>query len=369
MREKEELEGEGSLNDHTMLPIEGQTGQYPNVTVKLTKEQFSIFELKRRYDKFKTLKMNPDYQRNDVWKPKQKSELIESILMGIPIPVIYLFENNKGEKQVVDGRQRLSSIFNYLDNKFSLTELNILKNENGKKFRELNTQFQAKIEDYQIQSYTIQPPTPEKVKFDIFDRVNRGGTRLNNQEMRNALYLGRATDLLKELSESDEFTSTTGNAVKSTRMKDKYIILRFLGFYLLKTNELQDVRYKSDIDEFLAEVMEFINKTDDSCIDSLKNQFKLAMKNCYKVLGSDAFRFSSTNNRKRPINMGLFETISYILSVELKETVNIVELKEQIEQFKNEMDSSGTFSVIDTTKSVEYRFSRADEIRERLKNA
>lgn len=237
--EKEELEGEDTLDNHSLPNTIDEDEQYPHVTIKLTKEQFSIFELKRRYDKSKTLILNPDFQRNNVWKAKQKSELIESILMGIPLPIIYLFENTKGDKQVVDGRQRLTTIFDYLNNKFALIDLNILKTEVSKKFKDLNTQLQSKIEDYQIQSYTIQPPTPETVKFDIFDRVNRGGTRLNNQEMRNALYLGKSTDLLIMLSESSEFLKATGSSLSSKRMKDKYIILRFLGFYLFKTHQLK----------------------------------------------------------------------------------------------------------------------------------
>ncbi|MFZ2727800.1 MAG: translation initiation factor IF-2 N-terminal domain-containing protein [Methylococcaceae bacterium] len=362
------LEGEDSLNNH-ILSTTDNIGQYPHVVIKLTKEQFSIFELKRRYDKTpKTLIMNPDFQRNDVWNSKQKSELIESILMGIPIPIIYLFENTKGEKQVVDGRQRLSTIFDYLDNKFLLTELNILKTETGNKFKDLNTQLQSKIEDYQIQSYTIQPPTPEKVKFDIFDRVNRGGTRLNNQEMRNALYLGNATSLLETLSTSQYFLNATGKGLSPKRMKDKYVILRFIGFYLLK-NKLIDTQYKSDIDEFLAEVMEFINKSNNELLDDLINKFKLSMNNCYYILGEDAFRFNSSKESRRPINMVLFETISYILSIELPKTINIDKLKKELENFKKIMEDRNKLGSVDTTKSVDYRFFQADKVRERLQNA
>jgi hypothetical protein len=103
--------------------------------------------------------------------------LIESILIGIAIPIIYLFEDEQGFKQVVDGRQRLSCIFDFLNNKFKLNELNLLTDINDKLFKQLTPQFQAKIEDYQFLAYTIEYPTPEKVKFDIFDRVNRGATK------------------------------------------------------------------------------------------------------------------------------------------------------------------------------------------------
>jgi len=359
-----ELEGELSLSNH-------DSENYPNILIKMTKEQFSIFELKRRHEKSKTLEMNPDFQREPgLWDLKQKSELLESILMGIPIPIIYLFENEQGLKQVVDGRQRLSCIFDFLNDEFKLNGLKILKNENNNKFSDLSPQLQAKIEDYQFLAYTIQHPTPERVKFDIFDRVNRGGTRLNNQEMRNALYTGKATKLLNQLVKSESFLSATGKAVSSKRMKDKYIILRFLGFYLLRTGQLHDIKYKSDVDEFLADVMKVINHFNDEKIEKLMSSFKLAMQNCYDILGADAFRFSSENHsKKRPINMGLFECLSYMLSIPIVSYRNTIELKKEIEYLKKEMDSSNNFTgVIDSNRGVEYRFDAVNTIRESLKN-
>lgn len=89
---------------------------------------------------------------------------------------------------------------------------------------------QGIFEDYQLSFYIIQPPTPERVKYDIFDRVNRGGTRLTNQEMRNALYKGRSTVMLRELAVSSEFLKATGRGISSRRMKDQYIILRSIAF-------------------------------------------------------------------------------------------------------------------------------------------
>lgn len=356
-----DFEGEQTLNNFE--------AHYPDITIKMTKEQFSVFELKRRYEKSGTLKMNPDFQREgNLWAHKQKSELIESILMGIPIPIIYLFEDDQGCKQVVDGRQRLSSIFDFLNGKYRLRDIKILNAHNGFEFKDLNPQFQAKLEDYQFLAYTIQHPTPEKVKFDIFDRVNRGGTQLNNQEMRNALYLGKVTELLNTLVKSEIFLKATGKSVSSKRMKDKYIVLRFLGFFLLRTGQLKNIEYKSDVDEFLADVMLFINRSDNSIIERLEYTFMLAMDNCYKVLGEDAFRFRN-NGKKRPINMGLFECLSYMLSIKLPENINYYDIELIINELKDEMDKSQMFmGIIDTTKGVAYRFNKADKIREDLLN-
>jgi hypothetical protein len=357
-----ELEGEESLAQHS-------SEDYLHISIKITKEQFSVFELKRRHEK-QTLKMNPDFQREgNVWNFKQKSELIESILMGIPIPIIYFFEDEQGLKQVVDGRQRLSCLFDCLDNKLKLVDLKMLKSENGKKFDDLTPQLQAKIEDYQFLAYTIQHPTPERVKFDIFDRVNRGGTQLNNQEMRNALYLGKSTELLNSLAQSKFFLLATEKIVSTKRMKDRYIILRFLAFFLLQTKQLGNISYKSNIDDFLADVMKHINQFTDHEIKDLTTIFEHSMENCFDVLGKDAFRFDAKNGKRRPINMCLFESLSYLLSISLP-NIDKLELKSEIKALKQTMDESRMFiGIINTSKGLNYRFNKVEEIRTRLKNA
>ena len=374
---KDEFEGESSIESTSR--IDGASS-YPNIPIKISSQQFSCYELKRGYEIKKNMELDPDFQRNDaLWGKKQKSELIESILMGIPIPIIYFFENDAGKKQIVDGRQRLSCIFNYLNNEFALSELDKLMDLNGKCFKDLSPQLQSKIEDYQFTVYTIQPPTPELVKFDIFDRVNRGGTKLNNQEMRNALYLGKATTLLKELAASEQFLLATGNGISQTRMKDTYLILRYLGFYLLRNNKLiiqdkvtkQDIvrEYKSDMDELLAEVMKYINKLPDNEIINLKNVFVLAMSNCYNILGNDAFRFNRSGN-KRPINMGLFESLGYLFSINIPNNINKELIKTRILELKEEMDGSGKFTgIIDSNVGVKYRFDQADKVRGELFHA
>ena len=167
---------------------------YP-ASINVSKDDNSIFELKRQFDK-QRIQLSPSYQRGNVWSQKQKSELIESILMGIPLPIMYFFEDKNGIKQVVDGKQRLSALFDFMENKFTLTDLSIMSELKGKKFKDLDGINQGKIEDYKVSINVIKPPTPDRIKFDIFDRVNRGGTSLNNQAMRNAIYQGVATKLL-----------------------------------------------------------------------------------------------------------------------------------------------------------------------------
>ncbi|MBN9901367.1 DUF262 domain-containing protein [Bacillus thuringiensis] len=290
---------------------------YPHAEIKVERDQYPIFQLYRKFNKG-LIVLDPDFQREDVWKSKQKSELIESVLMGIPLPVFYLNESKEGKLIVVDGRQRLTTFFSYLNNEFRLQNLRILKDLNYCKFDDLEPKFQADLEDFQIIAQVIKPPTPDRIKFDIFDRVNRGGTALNNQEMRNALYQGKATQLLKNIAESEEFKEATQNSINSYRMKDKYLILRAIAFNSWNKDILLDannkkIQYKNDIDEFLGKTMEYLNRRTDEFIKETEFAFLKSMKNNYIVMGDNAFRRIQANGRRQPINMILFEAMTILM--------------------------------------------------------
>lgn len=365
------LEGETSGNTNGIESV------YPNAEVRVEKAQYSTMHLKRLVEERKELVIDPDFQRNDVWSTKQSAELVESILMGIPIPTIYLFEMKDGTKQVVDGRQRISAILGFLNDKFSLKDLKILPQCNGKNFSGLDAKMQGIFEDYQLSFYIIQPPTPERVKYDIFDRVNRGGTRLTNQEMRNALYKGPSTILLKELAASSVFLNATGRGINSKRMKDQYIILRSIAFYLLKKKQHEvleqngeSIEYKSDMDDFLAKIMIFLNeKASKDLLEDCKNTFYKAMDNCYKVLGRDAFRFDSESNNRRPINMPLFEVLMFVFSDEnLMEDVDYT--KKGVENFKRKFDHQQMFSGnVDSTINLNERYDLAEKLIKQINDA
>lgn len=188
---------EQELEDYHTIEVEDEQEEkldYPDLKIKIDKDQYSIYEMKRKYDRGKIC-MDPSFQRNFVWKNKQMSELIESVIIGIPLPLIYLAESQRGDLVVVDGRQRLTTFIKFLNDEFRLNGLRILKDINGCCFSDLEkekrySKYATSIEDFQLVVQVIKYPTPDKVRFDIFDRVNRGGTPLNKQEMRNALYQG-----------------------------------------------------------------------------------------------------------------------------------------------------------------------------------
>lgn len=361
---KELLEGESglSIGHDNLLDI------YPDAEVRIVREQYSILHVKKLCEERKELILNPDFQRNKVWGMKQRMELVESILMGIPIPVIYLFEMKDGTKQVVDGRQRIASILDFLNDRITLRNLNVLRNLKGS-FKDLDPKLQGIFEDYQLFFYIIQPPTPERVKYDIFDRVNRGGTKLNSQEMRNALYHGKVTDLISEIAESKEFLMATDNGISPQRMRDRYVVLRALAFYLYYKRQLFDpdtlrpLEYKSDIDDFLAKTMIFLNK---SLTDKMKDEYVALFKSTYgrisNALGTDAFRFVSLTGKKRPINMSLMEilTLVFLVNEWIEYRTDAAGL---IMNLKLELDKSGLCTGnVDSSRSWNERLSMASKL-------
>lgn len=297
---------------------------YPDAVLNIAKETASVFQLKRRYEKIPSmLDLKPPFQREQVWNIKQKSELIESIIMGIPIPVFYVKEQPDGVYVVVDGKQRLSTLFDFIDNKFALGNLSILTKYKGKRFSDLSPLDQNKIEDYTLTVNVIKAPTSDRVTFDLFDRVNRGGTRITNQEMRNALYQGNATVLIKKLAENPVFIEVTENGASPKHMKDRLVVLRFIAFYLwqehlsIDIDTGQPLAYKSNIEDFLGKTMAFLNSLDksDPLLDELERIFNETMINARDyILPLGGFRLMNQTGKKRQLNMSFFESFCYLIS-------------------------------------------------------
>lgn len=316
------MENEEIVVEHqNEINIGGQEDDqiYPMNGIKVDKGFYSVFELKRRYDSKpdKRIILDSDFQRDDVWNENRKAELVESVLMGLPLPIFYFNQDKYGRLIVVDGRQRLTALFEYMNDSFSLKNLKILPKINGQHFSELQPVLQSRIEDYQIQAHVILPPTPDRIKFDIFDRVNRGGVQLNKQEIRNALYQGQVTKLLNRIVKGDAFRNATGNAfVNEKRMKDKYLVTRFITFYLADRNLILDdaggvYQYKGDIDDFLGRGMDMVNNMNQEKLADLEKSVEETLEKSYFYMGENAFRLVH-DGKKSPINMNVFETVMCI---------------------------------------------------------
>lgn len=319
---EKEFEGE-----ETLRPQYGDLGTdvYPDAVLNISRDTASVFQLKRKWEKVPSmLDLTPDFQRELVWPSRKKCELIESILMGIPLPAFYVREKDNGVYIVVDGKQRLTTLFDYIDGKFKLEGLKILKGINTKYFKDLTTLQQNKLEDYSLLLNIIKSPTSDRVIFDLFDRVNRGGVTLNNQEMRNALYQGSSTKLINALAKNEAFIDATEKSAKPKHMKDRYLVLRFLAFYLWNEHLSKDVEtgelleYKSNLEDFLGMTMRYLNSIDENGpeMDRIRGVFARVMDIASKVIVPlGGFRLPpKPGGNKRPINMAFFESFCYLIS-------------------------------------------------------
>ncbi len=323
--EEDEIELENAEELENM-EYEGNANSYVFKEVRVTKKDFSVYELLRKYKQGKLI-LDVSFQRRKVWSDKQKCELIESILMGLPLPIFYFKQLDNSRYVVVDGKQRLSALFGYLNNEFVLKDLKILNFLNTKKFKDLENElgiYQSQLEDYQVYSHVILPPTPDKVLFDVFDRVNRGGTKLNKQEIRNALYQGKGMEMIHEITKSEIFQKVTRiKPEKDYRMKGAYLLTRFFAFYLYFSDKLfikgEKYKYNGDCDNLIEISLKYLNSCENTKLIKLKEQTERALENTYFYLGRLAFRKTESH----PINMNLFETTLFLMT-------NITEQKEGI---------------------------------------
>lgn len=254
--------------------------------------------------------LQPDFQRAaDVWDNVKKSRLIESILLGLPLPSFYFSEDLRSQKlSIIDGLQRICAIRDFIlkkDEPLKLEGLQFLKNFEGMTYSQLARPEVKRIKSLKITMNTLRKGTPLDVKYIIFQRVNTAGEPLTPQEMRHALNQGPAAEFIKELANMESFKKATNYSVKSKRMQDRDFVNRFIAFFI----GYQD--YMGDLDMFLNDKMGELNKMTPTQRDGIRDSFDKAMKCCYQIFKNDTFRkrYSVTDKRK-PISKSVYDTLS-----------------------------------------------------------
>jgi hypothetical protein len=281
--------------------------------IKVGQRTMTVFQVMRKIDLVE-IELNPEFQRKFVWNLTRQSRLIESILLRIPLPAFYLDATDEGRWLVVDGLQRLNTMHLFYKGKLQLTNLEYLKELEGKTFAALPRSWQRQIEDQtELNLYIIQPETPPVVKFMIFSRVNTGGLVLTQQEIRHALSPGRATTYLAELAELPEFLCATSNSISPLRMDDRECVLRFLAFHINPYTTFRSQSFQS-FDSFLSEMMGRLNKTPEPKLTELRERFRDAMIKAECVFKQYAFRkMYQRQGRRTQISKPLFEAWSVLL--------------------------------------------------------
>ena len=258
------------------------------------------------------INLAPQFQRQSgLWKEREQSRLVESLLLRIPLPVFYVAADEKENWAVVDGLQRMSTIDRYVNGKLALSNLEYLTPLKGKKYDDLKRPMQRRINETQLVVNVIEPETPDEVMFNIFRRINTGGMQLNSQEIRHALVPGLIRNYLKELSESKEFLEATCSTIKTKRMADRDCVLRFLAFHI----DGWENYAANDIDGYLTDVMKRINKMTERERRLITADFKKSMRAAVDIFSKYAFRKYYPNTpRQYPINKPLFGAWSVGLS-------------------------------------------------------
>ena len=307
----------------------------------------------------------PDFQRHvGIWELKDKSRLIESLLLRIPIPVFYVAADQEDKWRVVDGIQRISTIHEYVTGRFFLRDLQYLENHRGTKYSDLPRPMQRRINETQLVVNVIDPGTPEEVMFNIFHRINTGGSALRGQEIRHALHPGPVRDYLSQLATSTAFLKATDNSVNPLRMADRECVLRFLAFYI----DPWEKYASNDLDGYLGATMEKINAMDAAEREKIAAVFKVAMRGAVAIFGKNAFRKPQTNRRKKPISKALFETWSIGLARCSKVDLDTLAKRKArvVRQFEKLLDEDDEFSLAisystATPKRVQKRFRAVDD--------
>ena len=313
------------------------------------------------------INMNTDFQREgNLWTEEQQSRLIESILLGLPLPAFYFDTANK-QWDIIDGLQRCCAIENFCVKKtLRLRGLEFLAEKDGKQYLEglgfddLDRELQRSIITRPITINLIKK-APRSIRFILFKRLNTGGLELKPQEIRNAVYQGYAADTIKNMAKLQEFIQATGKRIPTKRMEDRDFVSRFVAFYLIDYSE-----YQPGLDDFINSSMELLEKKENQLIE---RDFKESLNLAYKIFREDAFRKrTDSREKRRPINKAYFEVIT-VLFAKLSDQ-NKRELLNHKDLFKenlmtlmaNDRYSNSLSRGTGTKDSVNIRFSWFEQV-------
>jgi hypothetical protein len=245
----------------------------------------------------------PEIQREYVWDNGKASRLAESLLLNIPIPVLYFAETPDAKWEIVDGHQRVRSVIRFLENEFRLTGLQVLTEFKGLRFHQLPDRERRFLERRTMRAVVISPESHPNMKFEVFSRLNTGAVALNTQEIRNALYAGVLNKLLKELVSDECFRSSIGTRTPRRRFVDEELILRFFALRA----DLNS--YRPPLSRFLNEFMNQNRNPQRAEVQRLKALFDTTFGRIANILGERAFRLTDRggNLTERNVNRALFE--------------------------------------------------------------
>lgn len=338
-----EIKYDDDYDEDSKIPYE-----IPKEVRKITTQAYdkSVSDIVRMIDD-KDIRLDPDFQRNYVWDNKKASMLIESIILNVPIPVIYVSQEEDDSWSVIDGLQRLSSLKRFFDGKFKLSGLEILSDLNKSDITTLNPKALRMLKNGLLRVIMITHDSNEEIKYDVFMRLNTGSVHLTEQELRNCLYRGTLNKFLKEVVQNQKWLELMGLKEPHKRMADREMVLRFLAICKNwdSANGILN-GYKGRMKSFLNAFMKEHKDIKGQESNEWKQLFEETVEKVYLVYGEYAFRRQGLDGmREKTINRAIIDVI--MLSATQHSLEELMANKEKIAQRFIEM----------TNNDVEFRNS------------
>ena len=313
----------------------------------------------------------PPYQRRERWNEQKKSALIESFLLNIPVPPIYLAEDEYGKYSIIDGKQRITSIYEFMSQEMKLSGLEDFQELEGITFNQLPPEMQntLTIRPY-LRVTTLLKQSNQNLKYEVFKRLNTGGDILLSQELRNVLYRGSLNDLIISLSENsilhqqlkiDEKKKKENKLYRE--MVDVEYVLRF--FTLRETWKNFGGNFQVAMDKF----MQHNQNSDDQKCQELKEIFEESIGLCSKIWGKQAFMRPSGDSVRNLVVQGFYDLqmVSVSLFLKYKNIIDDNKSKQIRDEFTKEYETDKKFEdsirkFTSNPENVEYRIKKMNEI-------
>jgi hypothetical protein len=320
--------------------------------------------------------LQPEFQRMYVWDAVRASRLVESVLLGIPLPVIYLNEEQDGTQNVIDGQQRLTSLFSYKRGKFpdgSVFKLKGLTTHTeliGLEYKDLPDELQERINDYAIRTILFRKESDHGLQYEIFERLNSGSMALSQQELRNCTLRGPLNEILKELAQDKDYNELLNVSEPEWRMWNVELVLRFVAL-----ESKGYLKYTAPMKRFMNGFMEEERTMRTLKADEVRKAFRNAVQITKSLFGKHAFRryyvgtAGAKNGKWEPkkFNLSLFDVCMVLFATADKNQVyrNLDALREG---FIDLMVSDDEFitAIERSTSSTQALHKRFDKWRERM---
>ena len=355
------LEEENFINNYKVSQIVTTNTSDTYINEKYSKGEIRIITEQARYPLDGIVGMlnsgkynlNPEYQRRKRWDVIQQSKLIESFIINVPIPPIFLYEVEFANYEVMDGLQRLTSIYEFYTDKFALTGLEEWKELNGRRYSQLPKNIKEGIDRRYLSSIVLLNETAkdkriaESLKQMVFGRLNSGGDKLTAQETRNALYAGKFNNFCIALSKNEIFRKLwnytiylydNGKLINEQellmdetyrKMEDVEMILRFFAYRPLST--LSD--FKSQ-EQFLDNYAQNANNYTDNVLDGLKFIFEQTVEIAYSIFGESALYMPDVTQKKNTPTKTIYDSLLQSISKFIDKKKLLLEHSEKIRNIK-----------------------------------